>query len=426
MGRIAGVVTDAATGDPLPGVNVTIEGTTLGAASDIDGQYYILNVPPGRYTVRASMIGYQRRGRKRGGARRPDHRTELRAAGGDRRDRRDRGAGGAAGRGARQDLDQSDRTLRRSAGHPGHPGHRRCADAGGRRHRRALPGRTSGRGILHAPGHGDRQSPRQFLRLHADHERGGRSGGDHQRFQRTLWECAVRRGAHLHERGKPDPLVDTHRLALSGARPQALRPERLRSRGQSLSEAALLQRRQHLADRRSRLRYAAAFLRSDGLRADQLFRRRYAGAAGHGAGALRADASGYQPEVRQRDRLPARAGYRRADQRAHAHVHGARHTKSVAVSAHGKSGRRIPGHGQRGGGCDAEHDVSAQWGHGAPAKQRVSGQKQRERLPALAVGSHCGHRGPAAHQRPARRPLDACVEPQHLLRTATQHAAHLR
>ncbi len=59
VGRIAGVVTDAATGDPLPGVNVTIEGTTLGAASDIDGQYYILNVPPGRYTVRASMIGYQ-------------------------------------------------------------------------------------------------------------------------------------------------------------------------------------------------------------------------------------------------------------------------------------------------------------------------------------------------------------------------------
>lgn len=59
VGRIAGVVTDAATGDPLPGVNVTVVGTPLGAATDIEGQYYILNVPPGRYAVRASMIGYQ-------------------------------------------------------------------------------------------------------------------------------------------------------------------------------------------------------------------------------------------------------------------------------------------------------------------------------------------------------------------------------
>ncbi len=59
VGRIAGSVTDAATGDPLPGVNVTVVGTTLGAATDIEGQYYILNVPPGRYAVRASMIGYQ-------------------------------------------------------------------------------------------------------------------------------------------------------------------------------------------------------------------------------------------------------------------------------------------------------------------------------------------------------------------------------
>lgn len=59
VGRIAGVITDAATGEPLPGANVVIEGTTRGAAADVDGSYYILNVPPGRYELRASMIGYE-------------------------------------------------------------------------------------------------------------------------------------------------------------------------------------------------------------------------------------------------------------------------------------------------------------------------------------------------------------------------------
>jgi outer membrane receptor for ferrienterochelin and colicin len=57
-GRLAGRVTDAATGDPLPFVNVVIVGTTLGAATDIDGYYSIINVPPGNYVVKASAIGY--------------------------------------------------------------------------------------------------------------------------------------------------------------------------------------------------------------------------------------------------------------------------------------------------------------------------------------------------------------------------------
>ncbi|WP_397547619.1 TonB-dependent receptor domain-containing protein [Rhodothermus marinus] len=58
-GKIAGYVRDAATGDPLPGVNVVIVGTTMGSATDIDGYYVILNVPPGVYTVRATFVGYQ-------------------------------------------------------------------------------------------------------------------------------------------------------------------------------------------------------------------------------------------------------------------------------------------------------------------------------------------------------------------------------
>ena len=57
-GKIAGNVTDAATGEPLPGATVRIEDTTLGAAAAADGYYNIINVTPGTYTLVVSMIGY--------------------------------------------------------------------------------------------------------------------------------------------------------------------------------------------------------------------------------------------------------------------------------------------------------------------------------------------------------------------------------
>ncbi len=57
-GKIAGRVLDAATGEGLPGVNVVVQGTTLGAATDVDGYYTILNLRPGTYAVRASLIGF--------------------------------------------------------------------------------------------------------------------------------------------------------------------------------------------------------------------------------------------------------------------------------------------------------------------------------------------------------------------------------
>ncbi len=57
-GKITGRVIDSETGDPLPGANILVEGTTMGAASDLDGRYVILNVPPGTYTLRAQMIGF--------------------------------------------------------------------------------------------------------------------------------------------------------------------------------------------------------------------------------------------------------------------------------------------------------------------------------------------------------------------------------
>ncbi|MFQ5627626.1 MAG: carboxypeptidase-like regulatory domain-containing protein, partial [bacterium] len=55
---IAGKVVDGNTGDPLPGTNVQIEGTTLGGSTDEAGEYFILNVPPGVYSVKASFIGH--------------------------------------------------------------------------------------------------------------------------------------------------------------------------------------------------------------------------------------------------------------------------------------------------------------------------------------------------------------------------------
>ncbi len=58
-GKISGKVSDAKSGDALPGVNVYIEGLSLGAATDIEGEYVILNIPPGDYTLRASYIGYK-------------------------------------------------------------------------------------------------------------------------------------------------------------------------------------------------------------------------------------------------------------------------------------------------------------------------------------------------------------------------------
>ena len=58
-GKIVGQITDQATGEPLPGVNVTVDNTLLGANTDFDGYYVILNVPVNVYTVRASFIGFQ-------------------------------------------------------------------------------------------------------------------------------------------------------------------------------------------------------------------------------------------------------------------------------------------------------------------------------------------------------------------------------
>lgn len=58
-GKIAGRVVDAGTGNPLPGANIVLMATDMGATTDSDGYYTILNVPPGRYTLAVSYIGYK-------------------------------------------------------------------------------------------------------------------------------------------------------------------------------------------------------------------------------------------------------------------------------------------------------------------------------------------------------------------------------
>jgi outer membrane receptor protein involved in Fe transport len=57
-GKIAGKITDRTTNDPLVGANVILVGTSLGASVGVDGSYVILNIPPGTYSVRVTMIGY--------------------------------------------------------------------------------------------------------------------------------------------------------------------------------------------------------------------------------------------------------------------------------------------------------------------------------------------------------------------------------
>src|SRR4030042_2624250 len=57
-GKIAGTVTDKETGTPLPAANIMVSGMTLGSAADLNGNFSILNVPPGSCTLKVSMMGY--------------------------------------------------------------------------------------------------------------------------------------------------------------------------------------------------------------------------------------------------------------------------------------------------------------------------------------------------------------------------------
>src|SRR5690606_12952241 len=58
-GSVAGKITDAACGAELTGANVFIQQLSIGAVTDLDGNYTIPNVPAGTYAVRVTFVGYQ-------------------------------------------------------------------------------------------------------------------------------------------------------------------------------------------------------------------------------------------------------------------------------------------------------------------------------------------------------------------------------
>ncbi|MBI9070740.1 MAG: TonB-dependent receptor [Melioribacteraceae bacterium] len=60
-GKISGFVTDYQSGEPLIGINILVEGTTIGAATDVNGEYIIMNLKPGKYNLISSGIGYKKR-----------------------------------------------------------------------------------------------------------------------------------------------------------------------------------------------------------------------------------------------------------------------------------------------------------------------------------------------------------------------------
>ena len=59
-GKLSGTIKDAQTGEELYGANIVVVGTTLGASSGIDGSYFVLNIPPGKYDIQVSMLGYNK------------------------------------------------------------------------------------------------------------------------------------------------------------------------------------------------------------------------------------------------------------------------------------------------------------------------------------------------------------------------------
>ena len=57
-GKIVGNISDNK-GESLIGCNIIVDKLSQGASTDLNGKYYIVNIPAGEYTITASMIGYK-------------------------------------------------------------------------------------------------------------------------------------------------------------------------------------------------------------------------------------------------------------------------------------------------------------------------------------------------------------------------------
>ena len=62
-GTLSGTITDRDTKQPLPGANIILQNTDLGAATGMDGSYIIENIPVGSYSIRVDMMGYKSQAR---------------------------------------------------------------------------------------------------------------------------------------------------------------------------------------------------------------------------------------------------------------------------------------------------------------------------------------------------------------------------
>lgn len=58
FGKIRGKVTNAKTGDPVPSAPIQIDNTSMGALTDVNGEYIIINVPPGKYSLTCKPQGF--------------------------------------------------------------------------------------------------------------------------------------------------------------------------------------------------------------------------------------------------------------------------------------------------------------------------------------------------------------------------------
>lgn len=59
-GTLRGVVTDSETGEAIVGANISVEGTKLGAASDLEGKY-VISLPAGKYSLFVSALSYEKK-----------------------------------------------------------------------------------------------------------------------------------------------------------------------------------------------------------------------------------------------------------------------------------------------------------------------------------------------------------------------------
>ncbi len=58
-GKISGTIKDKKNSSSLPGANIYLEKTSYGTASNTEGRFTLINIPPGKYTLKVDMIGYK-------------------------------------------------------------------------------------------------------------------------------------------------------------------------------------------------------------------------------------------------------------------------------------------------------------------------------------------------------------------------------